>query len=297
MTFKAIYRMGKNTFSFPTNLYLNGKFAKSVKNTEYKKIKSILTPFDSNEIMIFEGNDGGYFLTITHENEPVRILESFVSMTELDLFLNEKRKESEDFNGSLYENDTFFTYYLLKHVFNHSDPRSPRLHLLVRKVRTMEYFYLLFNCYESLYKKRAEYEERVDNKANREFVVEEFFEMLTENELSLFKFSIFCHTDDASLFDSSIHKVFLYATPDLKADAFEEFGISDSEIMHIFRFRKMHVDYFTWRIRDNKGMPSVFYFDNGVQSYLKPEDEVILWRKGKKFHEYLSNNYDSVCKN
>jgi hypothetical protein len=293
MTIKASYNtVGEKVFNFDTSLYSNGNYSKSVNNSEYKKIDTNLASFDSNEITIFEGNDGGFYLTVMHENEPVEVISSFISMEDLNSFLEIERSHCQTFNYTLSKDDAFFSYYLLKQQRNYSNPMSPHLHLLVKQVKSMEHFNALFSCYESLYEKREGYNQIVNKKKYREFSTDEFYGMLTEAEMNLLKFSLFCNSSDSFLCDSW-EKSFLRSIGNLKDGAFEAFGIQDSTIDLIFQNLKMHPYYFIFSIRDKEESPSVFYFDRGeVNSFLKPEDELILWRSGKKFCEYLANNYE-----
>lgn len=288
MTIKAAYNtLGEKVFSFPSSLYSNGNFAKSVNNTDYKMVNSSLASFDSNDIAVFEGNDGGYFITVMYENEPVDVISSFVNMEDLNSFLEIERSNCQTFNYTLSKNDVFFSYYLLAHLHNRSNPAAPHFHLLIRHVKTVDQFYSLFNVYESLYKKYKEYGQC------RVFSVDEFVGMLTEEEISVLKVSHFCNSGDALLCDSW-QKSFLHSLPELKNCALETFGIHDSVIDGLFQTLKMHPYYFIYRIRDAKGKPSIYYFDAGIESYLKPEDELILWRSGQNYRDYLVNNYEYI---
>ncbi|WP_028389306.1 hypothetical protein [Legionella fairfieldensis] len=283
MTIKAVYSAsGEKPFSFP--LYVSNK---SVDNTEYKKINLNLPSFESNEIVLFEGNNKGYFLTVIHEEEPVCVLKSTLSKEELDNYLYNERIECKQFNYSLSAKDVFFVYYLLNHSFYQTDPSFPCFHFLIKEVEGIEHFYSLYRCYESLY-------EKLKNSKNVDF-----FQLLNEDELNIFKFSIFCNSGDVPLhlLCEDMLKNYLRTLPDLKADAFEKFGISDFNINGLIRTLKMNPYYYIGRIYDDKS-PSVFYIDYphpDIESFLKPEDELILWRAGKKFCEYLTDNFNSIA--
>lgn len=290
MTITATYdTTGAKVFSFHTNLYSEGKYIKTVNNTEYKKMDVALPleSFNGNEIVIFEGNDDGYFLTIMHEDEPVRLLESFLSMEELQAFLKNERGNCNDFNWALSTNDMFYTYYLLNHTLNHSNPREPHFHLLIKESKSIEHFRSIHDSYESLYEKYRKIESH------------RCFEMLTESltaeELSLLKFSVFCNTGDVCLC-GSWREMFVKNLDNIEIDAFEIFGISDEIINRYFQRLKMSPHYFISRIQrgDEQNCPSVFYVDDRVESYLDPEDEVKLWRSGRQFREYLAKNYDYI---
>ena len=289
MTIKASYNtFGEKVFSFPCNLYKNGSFIQTVNNTDYEKMGSGLPPFDANAIAIYKGNDNGYFLTALHEDKPVRVIETFVNFQDLKCYLERMLKKCSEFNCLLSDNNVFFSYYLLNHVINYTNPASPCFHFLIKKVNDFEGFLSLYACYESLYKKRKEFDQVASKKSSKKF-----FEILTDEELSLLKFTLFANTNDYILCDY-LSETFLHNLCELEKNAFEFCSISDFEIDGLFQMIKMKKIYFSYKIRNKIGTPSIYYYNSGIESYLKPEDELDLWRSGKEYQNYMNDNFNYV---
>lgn len=286
MTIKATYNtLGEKVSPFPMH-----------PGQEYKvwDIGITFPPFDGNNLAVYKGTVKGYYLTILHENEPVVVIVDYPSKEELLSFIHDARLNCERFNPCLYDDDLFFTYYLLHQQRFYGNPCAPGWHLLLKHVEDMENFHKLFSCYESLYTKCKEYDERMEKDPFSTYLVEDFCATLTEDELNILKFSIFCKQGDC--YCASWRRSYLAAAlPNLKTDAFKSFGIEDDTIDLIFRTLKMHRSYFSFAIRNAISTPSVYYIDNGCElSYLTPEDEVILWRSGSVFREYLADNFTYV---
>lgn len=289
MTITAVYNTaGEAVFSFPSRLYSSDNSFKSASNTKYNKTSMRFAPFNLNDIVVYQGDESGYYLTVTHQDEPVLVLNSFLSIDDLQFFLDESRSECGRLNRSLATNDVFFSYFLIEHKRNYCNPASPSFHFLVKYVESIEQFYLLFDCYESLYEKRAEYDKNKDLAS----LTGPFLMSLTQDEMNVMAFSIFSNSGDTFLCDAS-QKSLLNAVPDLKNGAFEKFGIHDQLIDNLFRALKMHPYFFIYKIK-NKEAPSVYYYSDSLGSYLEPDDELMLWRKGGAFRDFLASNYEQI---
>lgn len=281
MTIKAAYNTdGEKVFRFAD--YIGPDHIKT-SNTNYENIgASFADEFDGNEITVFEGDDLGYFLTVMHDGEPVYVIQSFLTMSDLNYFINLQREQCALFNLALSNDNKFFTYYLLHQMYG--DPLRPYRHFLIKYVRTAGQFVALYECYESLY-------EKISRTANQ-WEIDELLESLTEHELSLFKLSLFCRFNDYCM---SIYPFIFSLSEPINTGAFLDFGISDDTIDDIFKTLKMNKYYYVSAIKSGKRNPSVYYFENGeVKSYLTQEDEVDIWRAGKKYREYLAKNYDEI---
>ncbi|HED34737.1 MAG TPA: hypothetical protein ENJ08_11075, partial [Gammaproteobacteria bacterium] len=96
MTITAQYDdiTGENIFSFHT--YVNNK---PTNNTVHKKVKKILPDFDDNEFWLYEGDKAGFFVVIEHNNEPVKMLKSFISLADVEDWLDDIEIESDEYRS------------------------------------------------------------------------------------------------------------------------------------------------------------------------------------------------------
>lgn len=278
---------------FPSNLYSNGQFIRSVNNTQFEKIGTGLPYFDDNGLYLYKGNDAGIFLVVTHQGEAVHLIESFESMDDYHDYMEKVKSALSDFNWDLKDEPEFIAYYIIHHQY--TNPKKPDFHYLLKFVNDLESFHALYACYESLYNKERKYK----NCSKRKILVaSEFIADLTKDERSLLSFSLFTKGIESNFSCNIWIKTIIEALPELKAGAFNDFGIEDDKIDRIFRYRKMHLHYFVSIIREGKEKKSIYYIDNytgEVGSYLSPADELVLWRNGDIYGKYAAENYESVA--
>lgn len=164
-------------------------------------------------------------------------------------------------------------------------------YLLLRYVWSDSAFIELEKVYDRLYEKHRESGRRSFSIKERIMLSfpddEQLSAILSDEELSLYKFTLMTDiTEELTYYVDKWRRqsAFLSMKTDLKADAFERFGITDEKIDEIWREKKMHFGYFFARIKQGK-CPNPYHC-NG--EYVTKETEVYLWRwKAKYMQEAL----------
>lgn len=161
-------------------------------------------------------------------------------------------------------------------------------YLLLRYVETELGFRELVKLYDALYKKHYNLDSQsfAINEDDRTIHFpddDELEQILTEEELALFKFTAMTDiTEPLTQYADSWRRasIFLKMKKDLKGGDFRRFGIMDHTIDKIWLEKKMHYGYFTARIRQGK-KPNPYACgdrDGELKEYVSKDTEVVLWR-------------------